>query len=106
MTPNVPDILDQVRPRLAEAFGDRFRQVVLYGSYARGNPKPDSDIDLMVVLQGPIRLGRDLERAIHVIYPLQLELDTVFEVMPVDEKAYEAGEFGLYRQALSEGVPL
>ncbi|MGA9623404.1 MAG: nucleotidyltransferase domain-containing protein [Bryobacteraceae bacterium] len=28
-------------------------KVILFGSHARGNPRPDSDVDLMVVVQEP-----------------------------------------------------
>jgi predicted nucleotidyltransferase len=35
---------------LADGFGDRLRGVWLYGSRARGDHRPDSDLDLLVVL--------------------------------------------------------
>jgi hypothetical protein len=32
-----------------EALGIKVKRILLYGSYARGNPRPDSDMDLVVV---------------------------------------------------------
>jgi predicted nucleotidyltransferase len=32
--------------------------VYLFGSYARGNPRPDSDLDLLVVVDGRFNEGR------------------------------------------------
>lgn len=31
------------------------QQVVLFGSYAYGTPTPDSDVDLLVVMETPLR---------------------------------------------------
>lgn len=91
---------------LAEAFGDRLCQVVLYGSTARGDADPLSDIDLLVVLVGPVRLGRDLDVIVKSLYALQLEVEKPIHALPVDAADYEAGEFGVYRAAKRDGVVL
>lgn len=41
------------------AFGDRLRRIVLYGSYARGDDDPESDVDLLIVADGARGPGRD-----------------------------------------------
>lgn len=97
-------LLKRVKILLEEAFGDRLQGVVLYGSEARGDASPDSDIDILVLLTGPVALGRDLRTIIHVLYPLQLEVERPLHAMPVDVEVYEAGEFALYRNAKKEGI--
>jgi predicted nucleotidyltransferase len=100
-------VLQQVRPRLAEAFGERLRGVVLFGSEARGDAAPDSDVDLLVLLEGPVRLLQDIQTAVRTLYPLQLQLlDRPIHALPVDVRDYEAGTFAVYRNAKREGVPL
>ena len=47
------ELLKQIKARLAAAYKDRLRGVVLYGSVARGDARPDSDIDVLVLLDGP-----------------------------------------------------
>lgn len=55
-----------------EPLADRIEQVYVYGSHARGDERPDSDVDLMVVgrltlreLSSPLReAGRSLHRVI------------------------------------------
>ena len=44
------ELLREIKRRLECAFGDRFRGALLYGSEARGEAAPDSDIDVMVLL--------------------------------------------------------
>jgi predicted nucleotidyltransferase len=97
-------LLRRVKALLENAFGDRLRGVVLYGSEARGEATPDSDIDILVLLIGPVALGRDLRTIIHVLYPLQLEVERPIHAVPVDIAVYEAGEFALYRNAKREGI--
>jgi predicted nucleotidyltransferase len=91
---------------LQVAFGARLCGLVLYGSHARGDAAEDSDLDLLVLLKTPLRLGDDLERTVAALYPLQLECPRPIHALPVDADAFEAGEFGLYRSAKREGVLL
>lgn len=47
-------LLDTVVMRLAdyakEKFGDKLKNVILYGSYARGDYDDESDIDVMIIV--------------------------------------------------------
>ena len=46
MNEKIKKILTEVKKYLIESFGDKIRQVILYGSYARGDYNKDSDIEL------------------------------------------------------------
>lgn len=37
---------------LKKIYGDKLLQVSLFGSYARGDNKPESDIDILVIVKG------------------------------------------------------
>ena len=99
------ELLARMTRRLAEAFGERLRGLVLYGSEARGQADPDSDVDLLALLDGPVDFGRDLRACIHALYPLVLELERPIDVFPIDVDAYRAGEHPLYVTAKQEGIP-
>ncbi|MFH0980083.1 MAG: nucleotidyltransferase domain-containing protein [Planctomycetota bacterium] len=98
------ELLAQGRARLAKVFGARLHGVLLYGSHARGDAIADSDVDLMVVLNGPLNLGEDLRTIIETLYPLQLEIDNPIHVRPASRVNFEAGEFAIYRNAKREGI--
>ena len=51
------NILTQLRSHFEQLYGDRLTQMVLYGSPARGDAHPDSDIDVLVVLKAPVQAG-------------------------------------------------
>jgi len=97
-------LLKRIRESLEEAFGERLRGIVLYGSEAQGEATPDSDIDILVLLTSPISLGQDLRTIIDVLYPLQLEIERPIHAKPVAIDIYEAGEFASYRNAKREGI--
>ena len=56
-------LLDELKERLSAAYGERLHAVVLFGSEARGDARPDSDIDVLVVLETLTGdYGEELER--------------------------------------------
>jgi len=97
------EIRQEIRPRLEAAFHDRLQGVLLYGSEARKQAREDSDIVLMVLLKGPVELGRDLEKIVEALYPLQLRVDRPIHALPVSSEIFKAGRFSLYRIAQREG---
>lgn len=55
-------------------------EIILYGSQARNNAQPDSDIDLLVLLNGP--LSAEDKKNIHdLLYDIALEDDAVISVI-------------------------
>ncbi|MEW6265648.1 MAG: nucleotidyltransferase domain-containing protein [Thermodesulfobacteriota bacterium] len=98
--------LGKVKTLLSEVFGDRLQGVVLYGSEARGEAQPDSDIDLLVLLTGVKDWGRDLKMIIETLYPLQLQVENFrpISALPAEYAAFQAGAYALYRNARREGI--
>ena len=43
-------ILSRFKDQAKKTYGQRLKNIILYGSYAKGTAKQDSDIDLMIVL--------------------------------------------------------
>lgn len=53
--------IDEVVRQIAEKFHPQ--KIILFGSYARGKPRPESDVDLLVVMDTPMR---EVEQAIQI----------------------------------------
>ena len=99
------EVLPRIKERLAELFGPRFRGLVLFGSVARGEARPDSDIDILCLLES--LKGNELWDITKALYPLQLEFDErELNVFPVDISLYEKADYSLYREIHKEGVLL
>ncbi len=75
-------------------------KVLLYGSFAYGDPRPDSDFDLLVVLPAPppLQAGYEAADKIRLKHPLQLVFmkTEVFEETKdvVGGLAYPANHWG------------
>ena len=50
MNVEIQCITKDVVDRLFDLLGDKLDRVILFGSYARGDFTPESDIDIMVIL--------------------------------------------------------
>jgi len=99
-----PELLKEIRRRLEAVHGERLRGVILYGSEARGDARPDSDIDVLVVLADPVELSADLARNLSALYPLSLELGRRISPLPASESQYDTYDCPLYRNVHREGV--
>jgi predicted nucleotidyltransferase len=98
--------LAQWAPDVAQRIVDRCgaTRIVLFGSVARGDDGPDSDLDLLVVL--PV-VGRRHDAAVQVLRELR-DLPVPVDVTVVDEAGFERGRKlpGLIRVALREGLEI
>ncbi len=102
-----PELLQRIKERLQELYGPRFRGLVLYGSVARGDDGPDSDIDLLCLLEGPVNMIKEISPIIDATSDLQYEyLDRCFSVKAVDVTHFERGAYPLVIEAKREGVPV
>jgi len=100
------DLLAEYRRGLERIYGDRLVEVVLFGSQARGDAKPDSDIDVMVVLRGPVDSGAEIRRCIEFQAALCLEHDVVITSVYMADDRYRSGQSPLLINVRREGVPL
>jgi predicted nucleotidyltransferase len=101
---NIQNISAKAKRILKRYYGKRFKGLVLYGSVARRQHDPSSDIDFLVLLDGPFHYFRELRAIIHVLYPLQLETERLISAKPVAWEDFENGSLQLYRNAQKDGA--
>jgi predicted nucleotidyltransferase len=89
---------------LRQLYDERLKDVVLFGSQARGDAQPDSDIDLMVVLDEVQSRRTELLRASDVLWRHSLANDTVVTQVPVSEADYRESRRPLLVSVRAEGV--
>ena len=68
------------------------QRIVLFGSKARGDDDAESDIDLLVLIDGPVDwdLKRRMRRA---LCPIGLELGVCFGTLVVSTQAWQHGVY-------------
>jgi uncharacterized protein len=95
--------LADLRARLTARFGGRLMGMTLFGSRARGEGRRDSDLDVLVLVQG---LSPEERRGV-LDDALEVELATGLVLSPLP-RAPEAiaGESALAREIARDGVTL
>lgn len=93
MPENIKKILRELKKGLVEIFGEQLKAVYLFGSFARGEGKlPDSDIDVMVVMNGEFNYRDTENRSIEFVASLCLEYDVVIICHFVSDQRYTESE--------------
>jgi len=102
------DLILKLKARLNELYGSRFRELILYGSAAKGKMDDESDIDLICLIEGPINVSYEICRIIDNtsdIVSCRGEDYRAVHIIPVDEKEYKR-DFPLYIEVRRDGVPV
>ena len=74
----ITEVVSQFSSNLKEIYGSSLREVILYGSCARGDFSPDSDIDVFVLMDVPQdRLPEEQSRVMDAADRLDLAYDVV-----------------------------
>jgi len=84
----VRQALCDLEQRLRARYGERFIRLILFGSRARGDDRPDSDADVAVVLRGPmVNRWAEKERIIDDTYAILLETGLYIQPWPIEDRA-------------------
>ncbi len=81
-------VVASLRAALAEAYGSRLARVVLYGSRARGEARPDSDYDVAIFLANDEGFWRESGRLSEIETDILLETGAVINALPFPVSAY------------------
>jgi predicted nucleotidyltransferase len=93
------EAIDEVVQQIAEKFHPQ--KIILFGSYARGRPRPESDVDLLVVMDTPMR---EVEQAIQICQQIDYRfgLDLIVRTPERLTERLKMGDWFL-RDILEEG---
>ena len=102
---SLQDVLTEVKEALRRLYGPRLKQVILYGSWARGDATSDSDIDVAVVLKGEVSPTVEIDRTADLVFDLNLSHGVLLSLYPVSEEEYRSLDSPLLMNLRREGIP-
>ena len=100
-------ILQKLTQIYRSVYGENLVQVILYGSYARGDYHTDSDVDVVAIVHGDRKtLQQQLKKVWDSSCELELEYDTILSptVIPYEEFKQYQTVLPCYRNISQEGV--
>lgn len=95
-------LVREFKRRAEQALPGRIARVMLYGSRARGDARPDSDWDVAVFIDGT-PTPRDREILSDLGYDLMLESGQYFQTIAIDSGRLPEGSYFL-RNVLRDGL--
>lgn len=99
-------VLQAAKSRLVEQFGERIRDVILFGSRAWGKPKRWSDYDFVVVVQG--KYDWRFKHAIwEAMADIDLDFDVITQTLVISEDELKhtiRGKEPVFTDALQSGI--
>ncbi|MDE7239041.1 MAG: nucleotidyltransferase domain-containing protein [Lachnospiraceae bacterium] len=106
---NIKKMLIELAESLQHVYGDKLKTVVLYGSVARGTQTDDSDIDIMVLIDGNNEeLYRYDDSLNDVSTDFSLKYLKVLSIVDISYQEYENWRelSPFYRNVSKEGIIL
>jgi uncharacterized protein len=107
MTATLTDdpVLRRFRAALTEIYGDRLERVILFGSRARGDARPDSDYDVAVFLKSLPDRWKELKRLANLRVDFFDDGDAFFDAKPYAASAWDA-RTPLMREIRRDGLEI
>lgn len=105
---DIKPVLQELKKRLKDIYGDRLRSVVLFGSSARGDFTEESDVDVLVVLKSII----DFDKDFNTIFDLTLNVEknyndfVMISVIPAKEEDYLSKVTPFLLNVCKEGIQI
>ena len=103
------NLIGQYIEEIKKIYGSHVRQIILYGSYARGDYNNNSDIDIMILVELPETEIKKIENDIYDV-AFEIEINTGINISPVIKNRaqfeYWVDTLPYYRNVRDEGITI
>ena len=108
LNPNELQVLSrQFKQALADIYGNLLDRVVLFGSYARGDFRADSDVDFLVVIkQNTVQFGTEVDKISIPASQIGLDFTVQVSAKPVSASSYYESDSLFYKAVRTEGITI
>lgn len=102
----VEQISQKFKQHCQEQYGQRLVKIVLFGSYARGDFRPSSDIDILVVIKTPLDWNRDSQQVTEFVANISIQTGELISCIFMDSDCFEQARQFLLVAIRKDGIIL
>jgi predicted nucleotidyltransferase len=104
MEHKVKQLVNQIKKHLIKEYGGKIKQIIIYGSYVRGEATKDSDIDVLVVIDDSLNPFEVMKNLDDIIFDILLEKKELISVIPVPETIFKDYKSPFIMNVKEEGM--
>ena len=97
--------MKEMKEGLLHIYGDQLIAVYLYGSYARGDYRAGSDVDVMIVLHNYESYGKEIDRTGELTSNLSLDYGISISRVVMKEMQWNTSDTPLLCNIRMDGIP-
>ena len=98
-------LMKELKAGLIRIYGDRLKAVYLYGSYARGDYRQGSDVDVMILLKDYKNYWEEIRKTSELMSDVSLEYDLLVSRIFMTEAKWQKPDTPLLRNIHQDGQP-
>ncbi len=99
-------IAEKLKQEFEQIYQERFSKLILFGSRARGDAQPDSDIDILVVLKGEVNPVEEIINNSYLISELCLEYNALINCFYLSETKFKEEDKPLIKNIKKDSILL
>lgn len=104
MDERITQHINRIKNYLEATYGEKIKGIILYGSYARGTPTKDSDIDLLVIVDKSIEPSEVRKSLSDLLFDILLEHGDLFSVVVLHEDFFLNHNYPFLINVKKEGI--
>lgn len=103
--PIIRQIANEYKVHLQHLYGNELVEVILFGSYARGDNQAESDLDFAVVLRDPnTRSAAEIAKTSAIGSRLSLKYGLMLSSLPTSLHKKQTSMQGIYQEIRRDGI--
>lgn len=101
----VKNIAEEFKSELQQLYGDELLNLILFGSYAKGDYHEESDIDFAIVLKNKdIIATNEIFKITPISSSISLKYNQLVSFLPVSFDKFTESRLSIYRFIKTEGI--
>lgn len=102
---HIRKLMKELKEGLTRIYGDQLKAVYLYGSYARGDYRQGSDVDVMILLKDYKNYWKEYQRSSDYVSDVSLRYDVTVSCILIKEIQWKESDKPVLRNIRREGLP-